>query len=38
LGVDGGDEGFLVLVEEGTPFFFGFEVDEVLGIEEAGGV
>ena len=36
--IHGGDEGFLVFVEGGAPLAFGFEVDEVFGVEEAGGV
>ena len=28
----------LFFVEDGTPLFFGFEVDEVFGVEEAGGI
>ncbi len=32
------DEFILVLVKDGTPLVLGLEVDEVLGIEEAGGV
>ena len=34
----GGDEFFFIFVEDGTPFFFGFEIDEVFGIEKAGGI
>ena len=36
--VHGGDEFVLVLVEDGTPLVLGLEVDEVFGVEEAGGV
>ena len=36
--VHGGDQLFLVLVEDGTPVFFSLEVDEVFGVEEAGGI
>ncbi len=36
--VHGGDEFVLVLVEDGAPLFLGLEVDEVFGVEEAGGV
>ena len=36
--VHGGDERFLVLVKDGAPSFLGLEVDEVFGVEEAGGV
>ena len=38
LAVHGGDEFFFILVEDGAPLFFGFEVDEVFGVEEAGGI
>ena len=36
--VHGGDEVVLVLVEDGTPPIFGLEIDEVFGVEEAGGI
>ena len=32
----GGDEFIFVLVEDGTPLVFGFQIDEVFGIEKAG--
>ncbi len=32
----GGDEFFFILVEDGTPLFSGFEIDEEFGIEKAG--
>ena len=34
----GGNQFVFVFVENGTPIFFRFEVDEVFGIEEAGSV
>ena len=36
--VHGGDQGFLVLVEDGTPVLLALQIDEVFGVEEAGGV
>ena len=36
--IHGGDQLVLILVEDGAPLFFGLQVDEVLGVEEAGGV
>ena len=36
--VHGSDQLFLVLVEDGPPLLLGLEIDEVLGVEEAGGV
>ena len=36
--IHGGDQLVLVLVEDGAPLLLGLEVDEVLGVEEAGGV
>ena len=38
LAIHGGDELVLVLVEDGPPLLLGLEVDEVFGVEEAGGV
>ena len=34
----GGDQFIFVLVKDRTPFFLGFQVDKIFGIEEAGGV
>ena len=36
--IHGGDEVVLVLMEDGAPLFFRLEVNEVFGVEEAGGV
>ena len=36
--VDGGDQCFLVLVEDRTPLLFSLQIDEVFGVEEAGSV
>ncbi len=33
-----GDQLVFIFVEDGAPFFFGLEVDEIFGVEEAGGV
>src|ERR1039458_3426618 len=38
LAIHGRNEGFLILLEDGTPLVFGFEIDEIFGVEEAGGV
>ena len=34
----GGNQFVFVFVENGTPIFFRFEIDEVFGIEEAGSI
>ena len=36
--VHGGDQRFLVLMEDGPPLLLRLEIDEVFGVEEAGGV
>ncbi len=36
--IHGGNERLLVLVEDGTPLLLGLKIDEVFGVEEAGGV
>ncbi len=36
--IHGGDQLVFILVKDRPPLFFGFQVDEVLGIEEAGRV
>ena len=38
LAVHGGDQLIFVLVEDGPPLLLRFQVDEVFGVEEAGGV
>src|SRR5580698_9161515 len=38
LSIHGGNELLLVLVKAGTPLFFRFEIDEILGIEKASCV
>ena len=38
FGVHGGDQLFLVFSEDGTPLVLGLEIDEVFGVEEAGGI
>ena len=38
LAIHGGDQLFLVFTKHRTPLFLRLEVDEVFGIEEAGGV
>ena len=36
--IHGGNQLFFILAENRTPFIFRLEVDEILGVEEAGGV
>jgi len=36
--IDRGHERVLVLTEDRTPLVFGFQIDKVLGVEEAGGI
>ena len=38
LAIHGADQLFLVLVKDRTPLIFRLEIDEILGVEEAGGV
>ena len=36
--VDGGDQRFLVLVEDGAPLLLSLQIDKVFGVEKAGSV
>ena len=38
LAVHGRDQLFLVLVKHRPPFFLGLQIDEIFGVEEAGGI
>ena len=38
LFIHGGDQRFLVLVEERTPLALGLQIDKVFGVEKTGGV
>ena len=38
LAIHGRDQLFFVLVKNRPPFFFRLQIDEIFGIEEAGGV
>ena len=38
LAIHGRDQRLFVLPKHRAPLFFGFQIDEIFGIEEAGGV
>ncbi len=38
LAVHGGDDFIFVLVKHGPPLLLRFQIDEIFGVEEAGGI